>query len=250
MAARSEISQTDPRALPRRAAHRHALREAHGPRRPRALRRRVAAPRALLLVAAALSPLLAPAVQAAPPATLGDAVASWARGTWASPVYCRIDGETVRGIRRVLIQPSKDVAPGQTVVTVQFVDMQVDDAERCFDLVGNDLPNLIGKLQLRFNGTSHSEMIQRDFERAIKKDRGFAFTIVGGGLRVTPVGPSAGETTQASFRGGEAWLREPARASDPERALADFDSPRKLELEVVAPDGMRQVLPLFLLEVR
>lgn len=203
------------------------------------------------LACAGLAWLLVPAAHAAPPTTLGEAVASWARGTWASPVYCRIGGETVRGIRRVLIQPSKDAAPGQTVLRMQFVDMQVGDAERCFDLVGNDLPNLVGKLQLRFNGTSHSEMIQRDFERAIKKDRGFGFAVLGGGLRVEPVGPGAGRgPAQVSFRGGEAWLREPARASDSERALADFDSPRKLELDVRAQDGTHQILPLFLLDVR
>jgi len=193
---------------------------------------------------------LVPAASAAPPTTLGEAVAAWARGTWASPVYCRIGGETVRGIRRVLIEPSKDVAPGQTVLGVQFVDMQVDDAERCFDLVGHDLPNLVGKLQLRFNGTSHGEMIQRDFERAIKKDRGFEFVVLGGGLRVEPVGPAKGEPAKVSFKGGEAWLRQPARASDSERALADFDSPRKLELDVRTQDGTRQTLPLFLLDVR
>ena len=194
--------------------------------------------------------LWAPASKAQAPAGLGDAVTSWARGTWASPVFCRIDGETVRGIRRVLIEPARHVAPGQTVLSVQFVDMQVDDAERCFDLVGHDLPNLIGKLQLRFNGTSHPETFQRDFERAIKRDRGFELDITKGVLQVKPVGPEAGAPVQASFRGGEAWLREPARASDSERALADFDSPRKLEIDIRGPDGQSQVLPLFLLDLR
>jgi len=186
--------------------------------------------------------------QSAP--SLGDTVTIWARGNWASPVYCRIDGETVRGIRRVLIDPARNPLPGRTELELRFVDMQVDEAERCFDLVGSELPNLVGKLQLRFNGTSHPETVERDFQRALRRDRGFAFEVVRGRLRVEPVEPGEDGGRVEDFAGREAWLRRPAPASDSERALADFRSPRKLELELQTPGGETLRLPLFMTDTR
>lgn len=205
-----------------------------------------AAPWALLFLASAWAP--AASAQAGP--SLGDAVTAWARGNWASPVFCRIGGETVRGIRRVLVEPARNPVPGRTELELRFVDMQVSDAERCFDLVGTEVPNLVGKLQLRFNGTSHPETVVRDFERALRRDRGFAFGVVRGHLRVEPVGPGEDAGRVEDFARGSAWLRVPAPSSDAERALADFRSPRKLELEISAPEGETIRLPLFLADDR
>jgi len=184
------------------------------------------------------------------PPSLGEAVTEWARGNWASPVYCRIGGETVRGIRRVLIEPARDPMPGRTELEVRFIDMQVADAERCFDLVGTEVPNLVGKVQLRFNGTSHPETVQRDFERALRRDRGFAFDVVRGRLRVEIVGPGDNRGRVDDLARTGAWLRVPARGSDGERALSEFASPRKLELEFSVENGATYRLPLFLTEQR
>ncbi len=200
-----------------------------------------------LLFAAALSASPARA-QGAP--SLGDAITAWARGNWASPVFCRIGDETVRGIRRVLIEPAKNPLPGRTEIEIRFIDMQVADAERCFDVVGTEVPNLIGKLQTRYNGTSHPETAQRDFERALKRERGFEFEVVRGRLRVEIVGPGEPPARVEDFAGATAWLRQPARSSDAERALAEFRSPRKLELEITTREGTVVRLPLFLTEQR
>ncbi len=200
-----------------------------------------------LLAVVAAAPL---AAHAQSPPSLGEAVTAWSRGNWASPVFCRIGGETVRGIRRVLIEPARNPIPGRTELELRFIDMQVADAERCFDVVGTEVPNLVGKLQLRFNGTSHPETVQRDFERALRRDRGFAFEVVRGRLRVEIVGPGENPGGVSDFAGTEAWLRLPARSSDAERALAEFRSPRKLELEIATKGGATYRLPLFLTEHR
>lgn len=190
------------------------------------------------------------ALAQAPPATLGEAVTEWVRGNWASPVYCRIGGETIQGIRRVLVSPAKRPLPGRTELELQFVDMQVDDAERCFDVIGNEIPNLMGRIQLRFNGTSHAETVRRDFERAIKRDRGFPFEVVEGRLNVQIVSPDGKAERVLDLKGTPAWIRVAAPGSDAARAMAEFASPRKLELEITRPDGSTWRLPLFLAERR
>ncbi len=205
---------------------------------------------AFAIAAAALVGPPAPPAHAQSSPSLGEAVTEWSRGNWASPVYCRIGGETVRGIRRVLIEPARNPMPGRTELEIRFIDMQVADADRCFDLVGTEVPNLIGKLQVRFNGTSHPETVARDIERALRRDRGFAFEVTRGALRVEIVAKGEHEGRVADLVGSEAWLRRPARASDAERALAEFRSPRKLELEISAGEGVTYRLPLFLTEQR
>jgi len=177
-------------------------------------------------------------------------VTEWSRGNWASPVFCRIGGETVRGIRRVLIEPARNALPGRTELDVRFVDMQVDDAERCFDVIGTEIPNLTGRIQLRFNGTSHSETVRRDFERALRRDRGFEFDVVHGRLGVHVVAPGEPVRRVQDMKGTQAWIRTPGPSSDATRALAEFASRRKLELEITEPDGTSYRLPLFLTEQR
>ena len=206
--------------------------------------------RALSLLAALTLLATAAHAQAPGPPTLGDVVTSWARGAWAAPVFCRIDGETVRGIRRVLIGPERNALPGRTQLEIQFVDMDVANAERCFDMIGTEVPNLTGKVKLRFNGTSHAETVQRDFQRALKKDRGFAFDVPDGRLLVEEVSLEPPPPQRIRLRGGKAWLREPRKSSDSGRSLAEFENRRKLELTLETPDGVTWVLPLVLLEMR
>jgi hypothetical protein len=196
-----------------------------------------------LLVAASVA-------SAQAPPTLGEAITEWARGNWASPVFCKIGGQTVRGIRRVLIDPPQRPFPGRTELDVQFVDMDVDDAERCFDLVGTEIPNLTGKLKLRFNGTSHPETVRQDFERALKRDRGFVFSVRHGRVERQIVKPGENESSIISLKDTEAWIRRPAPGSDAAHALAEFESRRKLEIEISVPEGPSYVLPLFLMEPR
>jgi hypothetical protein len=194
--------------------------------------------------------LVGTAAVAQGPPTLGDMVVNWGRGQWASPVYCKIDGKTVRGIRRVILRPAQNPGHGRPALDVQFVDMKVEDATRCFDLLGDDVLNVIGRVQLRFNGTSHPETVTRDFKRALQRDRGFEFDTPVGVLQVTQVGETPSNTQQMNYRGGTASLRTIARASDHERSLADFESPRKLVLTLTPKGGVSLEVPLFLTELR
>lgn len=224
----------------------------HHPLATRPRDRRVRALAALLGLGLGLGVFVAagPASSQAPPATLGQAITEWVRGNWASPVYCRIDGDTVRGIRRVLVSPARDALPGRTELELQFIDMQVDDADRCFDVIGNEIPNLTGRIQLRFNGTSHSETVRRDFERALKRDRGFAFDVVEGHVKAQIVSSEDGREEVVDLKGAPVWIRIAAPGTDAARALAEFASPRKLELEITPSDGPTWRLPLFLTERR
>jgi len=128
--------------------------------------------------------------------------------------------------------------------------MQVDDADRCFDVVGNEVPNITGRLQLRFNGTSHPETVMKDFSRALRRDRGFAFEVVKGRLRLQHVTPGEKREQVVSMQDTEAWIRRPAPGSDGARSLSEFASPRKLEIEISLPEGPTYRLPLFLTESR
>lgn len=197
-------------------------------------------------VLVALLPSLA-AAQAGP--DLNALVIDWAQGRYASPVMCQIGAETVRGIRRILLTADSSDGRGP-LLAVQFVDMQVEDASRCFNSTGEEQPNLLGKVQLRLPGRPHPETAMRDFKLAIRRHKGFDLEIVGGVLKVQPVSlpPSAPRTID--FRGGRAGLHMVLPATDAARELADFPSPRKAVLALEAKSGMRLVFPIFLASAR
>lgn len=177
---------------------------------------------------------------------LNDLVIDWSRGTYASPLLCEVDGVTVRAIRRVVIQPLL-AGDRRGVANVQFVDMKPEQATRCFNSMGDAIPNILGRVQLRLEGTPHPETAQRDFKHALKKDRGFDMRVVQGALSIQEVSQPPSEPRTVNFRGGHARLGMVLPATDADRELADFPSPRKALLELKAKSGERLVLPLFLL---
>ncbi len=179
------------------------------------------------------------------PPDLNALVIEWARGHYASPVLCEVAGNTIRGIRRILVTPETS-ARRERVTAVRFIDMQVDDASRCFNTVGQSIPNVVGVVRMRLPGRPHPETAARDFKLAIRRDRGFEFEIVDGALRLDVVGTTPASTRTVDFRGGRAWLRVVFPATDAARELAEFRSPRKVLLELQAKDTTRLSFPIFI----
>lgn len=177
--------------------------------------------------------------------TLAGLALDWSRGHFASPLICRIDGALVRGIRRVLITPGAPHLRPQ-VNRIVFVDLEVEDASRCFADLTGDVPNVTGSLQIRLPGRHHADTVRRDFRDTLRRKHGFEFEISSGNLRFQPVSAPPSPAKAVDFSGGSATLREIAPGSDHARALADFPSPRKLVLTVTAPDSTTLELPLFL----
>ncbi|HKX46232.1 MAG TPA: hypothetical protein VJP77_05980 [Planctomycetota bacterium] len=205
--------------------------------------RRTEAVPAVWLLAAALAFASPAGAQGGP--DLNTLVIDWASGRFASPVQCEMQGELVRGLRRVILRPHHTL--GRPVrLAVHFVDMQPDGATRCVRATGTPLPNWQGKLLLQLSGKPHPETAQRDFERGLARDRGFGFEVTEGLLRRQDVAVPLPEPRLVDFRGGKASLHGVAPATDDERELAPFPSPRKLVLVVESPDGERIALPIFL----
>ena len=199
--------------------------------------------RPALALLAVLLPAGAAAQQGAP--DLNRLVIDWATGRYASPVMCEIAGKPVRGVRRILITP-ETFRGQQSLAVIHFVDMQVDDASRCFNATGEGLPNVIGTLKIRLPGRPHPETALRDFKLAIRRERGFDFEIVGGSLSIRDVTSPPSAPRVVDFRGGHAGLHRALPATDEARELADFGSPRKAVLKIEARDRTRLSFPIFM----
>ena len=176
---------------------------------------------------------------------LNALVVDWASGRFAAPVMCELGGELVRGVRRVILRPRHTI--GRPVrLAVHFIDMRPEDATRCVNAMGQPQPNILGKLLLQLPGTSHPETAARDFKRTLKRDKGFDLDITEGVLKLQDVAMPPPEPRLVDFRGGKASIRLVFPATDADRELAPFPSPRKSVLAVESKDGERIELPIFL----
>lgn len=176
-------------------------------------------------------------------------VLDWLRGRYASPLLCEIEGESARGLRRLLIAPGpRHVRP--PVGKLLFVDMDVGGATRCFTELGASAPNIVGNLHLRHPTRDRPDTAQRDFDSEMRRKGGFDLEISEGKLRIAEVGPEAAEARVVDFRSGKASVRMVAPGTDAQRVLLDFKSPRKVELKLEARDGTIVQLPLFLVDLR
>lgn len=181
--------------------------------------------------------------------TLAELALDWARGRFATPVICEFAGRPVRGIRRVLIGPGPArVQP--PVDKIVFVDLDADDASRCFTELGGDSPNITGSIQIRLPGNWRPELAARDFREQLRRKQGFEFDVPAGGLRIGKISQPPGPSRVVDFRGGSVSLRALDPGSDSERLLADFESPRKLLLELSARDGTKLSFPLYMTDLR
>lgn len=208
---------------------------------------------AALLVAALLAalPAAGPAGRAAAQSggpDLNDLALRWVRGRYASPIVCEIGGQPVRGLRRVVVTPgSRDARPpGGRII---FVDIDAGEAQRCVTALGDDAPNVVGRLEFYLPGRSRPDTASRDFAIALRREGGFAYDVREGQLRIESVGDGSAPRV-VDFRGGQARIHQVRPATDAARLLGDLPSPRKLLLELEAPDGTKLRFPLALMAER
>ncbi len=168
----------------------------------------------------------------------------WVSGEFASPVMCEIEGETVRGIRRLTIEPHRD-RDRRIVGLLRFIDMEADGAKRCFDTLGRPMPNLVGKLYMRIPGRSRPDTARRDFRHALERDKAFSFEVVRGALKVQPIALPPGEAKVQDLRRATVRVSLIAPASFADRELAPFRSPRKALLELNGRGELSLELPIF-----
>lgn len=223
-------------------ARRRALR-----REPRGVSSRLAGPALASLLLLALPS--AGTSQGTSSPILGDLALDWARGRYATPLVCEIDGEPVRGVRRLLIAPAPNPA-GRSAARIIFVDLEPGAATRCFDDFGEPEPNIKGSLEIHHVGGHHPESARRDFKEALRRNRGFDFVVGSGQLQLQKVGPPPASPETIDFTRGSASLRLIAPGSDAARLLADFGSPRKLLLKLRTREGRQLDFPLFLTDLR
>lgn len=204
------------------------------------LHRPHAIPAAFLLI----SCLIGSGARAQREPTLNDLVAQWSQGSFRSPLMCELQGKLIRGVRRVLIR-SQNISDGSPRLTLELIDLNPGEATRCIDATGAQVPNLTGTLQLRREGHAHPETARRDFKRVLKQNKGFAYRIVSGTVKIQAVRIPAPDSRLVDFQGGSVTLSLIFPATDPARALADFRSGRKLLVTLQSKSGEEFVLPLF-----
>ena len=180
---------------------------------------------------------------------LGDLALDWARGRYGTPLVCEIDGEPVRGMRRLLIAPVSQHG-GRAADRIIFVDLEPGAATRCFDDFGEPEPNILGGVEIHYVGSTNPEHARRDFKEALRRKRGFEFVIGSGHLKLQEVAQPPVPPETVDFARGRASLRLIAPGSDAARLLDDFRSPRKLMLELQTHDGRQLSFPLFLTDLR
>lgn len=196
---------------------------------------------AILLAAARSTPAQGP--------DLNALVLDWARGRYASPLHCELEGRPVRGLRRLLVTPGpRDVRPPVDVIV--FVKLEVDDASRCFTELESEVPNLWGRVQIRVPGTPHPDTATRDFQVQIRRKGGFDFEIPAGQLLVQPIGDEGGAPRRMDFRGGRARMSEVKPGTDAFRLLDDMPPGRFVLLELETRDGERLELPVVRIDDR
>ncbi len=170
----------------------------------------------------------------------------WARGQYGSPLVCEREGSPVRAIRRVLIAPVPATEAGRTAANrLLFPDPTAKGASRCFSELGSDEPLVDGSLVIWLPGRSRPDTARYDFQTALRREEGFRFEIRSGKLLVKGWGPGNDEPVPVDFQGGSASLHVVGRGSDAEKLLRGFRSPRKLLLDLEAPDGTKLRFPLF-----
>lgn len=211
------------------------------PFRPAPLRSALALLVALLLTGA-------PGRAAAAP-DVADFVLAWLRGGWRSPLLCTFEGQTLPGVRRVVIAPGPPQSE-RKVDRITFSALAASEAERCRNPLGGDAPNLVGSVLVTYTPKRmRSDTPERDFRQLLAEGR-FDLAIVAGKLRVGPASQAPEALPEVDFAGGRAEVGEIPSGSDVARVLADFGPRRRLWLALEAPDGMRIELPLVLFEAR
>lgn len=177
--------------------------------------------------------------------SLNHLVLSWIQGNYATPLVCKIDGASQRGLRRILIDApdTKEQTPRSRV---HFRDLDAGNATRCFTEIGGDAPNITGSLVVRHAVTKLRDTAGRDFKLELKRKRGFELDIVSGSLVISEIGAEGAAPATVDFRGGTLRVHILRQGSDGLRLLQDLPSPRKVRMEFTSRDGAAYSFPASL----
>ena len=184
---------------------------------------------ALWLVAAGLS---------APASSQGvrELALAWAQGDYRAPLVCVLDGTAREALRRVRIQPGRPTdAPSALRLT--FHDLAAPPGIACASVSGAPEPNVVGVLELAFDGRSRPDTGEVDFRNALRREGGFRFRVTAGHVRVGAAGTPTDQLADVDFAGGTVEIRSIPPASDAARRLAAFGSDRQRELRLTAAEA-------------
>lgn len=161
----------------------------------------------------------------------------WTRGVYRSPLLCELEGETRRGLRRILVTPDSRRGGREPSNQIAFYDLEVPEATKCHSDVGGDEPNVVGRLRFEHDARSRPDTARYEFKKALEREGGFTFQVEAGTLRVGPAAAKPEALEAVEFAGGTLEVSRIEPGTDAARRLADFGRTRKLRLELEAPDG-------------
>lgn len=167
---------------------------------------------------------------------LRELAVAWAQGDYRAPIVCVLDGQAREALRRVRIHPGR---PGELPSTFRltFHDLDAPAGISCSGVTGASEPNLVGELELAFDGRSRPDTGEVDFRNALRREGGFRFRVKSGHLRLGAPGAPLAELEDVDFAGGTAEVRSVPPGSDAARHLALFGAERQRALKLSAVGG-------------
>lgn len=187
------------------------------------------------LLSGALLPLLLGVAPAAHAQGVRELAFAWAEGDYRAPLTCTVEGVPRQALRRVLIvpRPRRAARPG---VRLTFFDLEPPPGTHCSSVSGAEEPNLIGALELVWNGRTRPDTGPVDFRNLLRRDGGFDFGIETGRLRIVPT-HEASAPRLVDYAGGSARLEVARPGSDAARRLSAFGGSRHRVLRLEAADA-------------
>ena len=177
-----------------------------------------------LLLALAVSPAGASGEE------LRDLALAWVQGDYRAPLVCLLDGSPRQALRRVRIQPGP--RGGRPSVRLVFHDLEAPPGTSCTGVTGQAEPNVIGVLELVFEGRSRPDTGEIDFRNALRRDGGFSFRVASGQLRSGPAGVEDEALEAVDLAEAMVQVRTVPPGSDAARRLASFGGSRILQIEL------------------
>lgn len=196
--------------------------------------------RAALCLATACAPALASGQG------VRELAGAWAQGDYRAPLVCVLDGTAREALRRVRILPARPVDP-PAVLRLAFHDLEAPPGIACSSGSGARELNVVGVLELTFDGRTRPDTGEVDFRNTLKRDGGFRFRVTGGRLRVGEVGAAGAALEEVDFAAGEAEIRGIPPGSDAARRLSAFGGERQRELRLTSAGGRRLAFELVAL---
>jgi hypothetical protein len=148
----------------------------------------------VLWLAAVLIPTLAPGQG------VRDLALAWALGDYRAPLACVLDGTARQALRRVRIHPGRP--SDRPSVRLNFHDLEAPPGISCSSMSGEPEPNVVGELELVFEGRSRPDTGEVDFRNALRREGGFTFRVSSGRLRIGAAGATPAELAAVDLPAG------------------------------------------------